>query len=76
MAEIETMSPEELAQWLTDKGFDDEVGKAFVGTFIYRLVNVINKRPLVLMRVRCTSCLLTKRDEITCSYNSELSSNI
>ena len=27
---IERMSPEELALWLTDKGFDEEVGKAFI----------------------------------------------
>ena len=40
---IERMSPEELAKWLTDKGFNEEVGKAFISMFVYGFVNVIKR---------------------------------
>ena len=40
---INHMTPEELAQWLIDSGFDEEVGKAFVGKFMYGFVVLIKK---------------------------------
>ena len=40
---IDHMSPEELAQWLTDGGFDEEVGRALVGKFMYGFVGLIEK---------------------------------